>query len=1053
VDDVGYADTYDQLSATVALGYDFHWNPKLRARRLQEGIDYGRQAIRILPPDEHKQLIARIYVRVALFLDAQGDNGFQYDVQEKLDQEALEYWRMAEKLDKQAAMLQVAYPPPGFYRILNDTEGAQICNEALNLARKTGDNFAIGWILHQAAARMFFEVFRYLDDAERVRVAKNALELAEQAQYRHSLTNFVTPNDGVLWPVSPYVEHFKQLSWFTRDPATRRALLEKGRSESPNLLKFARLSGYPKINAYALAMAGTVLAELADWTADNAEKKRLLEASMKHRTKSRKIVMSTMPDAIETVANVLRGAADLKAAIADLEPNPRKKVRLLRSALSDKERGVSLYAKYLENVSRGQPHILHRIGGKNQTEYGDLLTKVYDVTKDEKLLPIIVKAYSDAATTLKKGGSAKGLGLAYWKAAEANDLQQANVAAAENFALAAKAYRSIENKSPQIVSIFQDYARYMEAWNNIEQAKTAHKRLAYENAEKFYETAADLHRMTERWDFFGPYYDAFSWLESAENLSKEGDCRAAAAKFEDAAERFKEAAANLKRDMMFLNEPQEKSAVDRLANSPSEEYCRGRQLIEEAREAEDQGDHQTSAEKFEAASEILGKTAQALTSRREKNEFLYILTLAKAWKEMAESYDPKNSTKGFRNAISLFEKSLNYSRDENTKNVSLGHKHFCEGVEASEEFNHTLNSADYDKAAKHLTAASAHFARAGFNIQSLHVQGCKLLLDAHEKITESSKDTDPVNGAESYNRTSELLREAAEAFAKSHQTAKWRQVMSLVEGINEQRGLSERLANISKTMSRISPTVAFPTPTGRQESPIGHAKLIGSHIDVDYGYSKSPGKEEIGDEVSVDVRIANIGTESIQILRIENLVPEGVKVTSVPENAKVAHGSLIPIRKNTAQMNVETFHFSLEVGNGPTVVRPKIIYTDMKGRELSHEPAPKVIISSPILEHLAREFIEDYTKRRLAHEHSGWRTLTSISKSLKVPRSHFYGERRWGHVYAKPLETLLKSDIVECRTFPGERGRGGHIMKARLAINSDIAKLYLEEKGQSLSRE
>src|SRR5437899_12264703 len=98
------------------------------------------------------------------------------------------------------ALLQVGYPPPGFYRLLSDHEGAQVCNDALRLARETGDNFAIGWQLDQAAVRMFFEALRHLDDAEKARVAQESLWLAEEAKYRHSLESFVTPNCGVIYP-------------------------------------------------------------------------------------------------------------------------------------------------------------------------------------------------------------------------------------------------------------------------------------------------------------------------------------------------------------------------------------------------------------------------------------------------------------------------------------------------------------------------------------------------------------------------------------------------------------------------------------------------------------------------------------------------------------------------------------------------------------------------------------------------------------------------------------------------------------------------------------
>jgi len=1044
--DIEFANTYDQLATSVALGYDFHWNLKTRLRKLQEAIDYGRRAIALLSPSDHKQLLTRIYVRVALFLDIQGDYPSHYDI-EKLDREALEYWRTAEQLDKQMALLQVGYPPPGFYRLLSDHEGAQVCNDALRLARETGDNFAIGWQLDQAAVRMFFEAFRHLDDAEKTRVAQESLRLAEEAQYRHSLANFVTPNCGVIYPGSPYVEHFKQLSLFEKDPAKRRALLMKSLSETPDLFRVARSSGYPVVTAYSQRMASGVLLELAGSSADPTEKTRMLQQSLKHCIRAAHIVMRTKRDEMAPVSIVLRALSQIKSALADLEPNYRRKVKLLRAALKDSERDVQLYSKYLENISKGQPHILHRVGGRHQLDRGDMLTRLYNLTREETLLSRIARAYSDAANTLKQGDSTKDLGLACWKAAEAYDLQQANVAAAEYFDIAAKTYQSIKDKNPQIIAIFQEYANYMEAWSNIEQARAAHRQFAHDEARKFYERAAALHLTAGRWSVLAPYYSAFAKLESAENLSRAGEYSAATNTFSEAAERFRESAAILKRGMTSFDEQQEKSAIERLTTSRNEEYCRGRKLIEEAREAEDQGDHRTSAEKFDGASHILGNAARTASLKREKNELLYISTLARAWSQLARTYSMTDSAPGFRNAISLFEKSLDYCTDENSNNVSLGHKYFCQALAASDRFTHTLNPLDYENAAKQFTAASTHLAKAGFNIQSTHVQACKLLLDAHAEVAKSSGDLDLVEGAKGYELAGEFLREAAEAFAKSHQTAKQRQVLSLLKSVNEQHGFSRRIAITSKTVSRISPTVAFLTRAGGEESPVGHSRFSGPHIDVDYSSSTLPGNQKTG-EVSLEVRVANIGSNRIQIVRIENFVPEAAHVTRVSPNAKVARGSIIPIRKNTPSMDVESFQFTIAAGKGPVIVKPNIVYVDENGRELSLELPPRVVASSPILDYLAKEFVADYSKKGLALEHSGWRTLTNIASASEVPRSHLYGEPRWGHTYGRPLEALLKSAVVECKTFPGERGRGGQILKARFAYATEIAKRYLEEYVQ-----
>ena len=47
-----------------------------------------------------------------------------------------------------------------------------------------------------------------------------------------------------------------------------------------------------------------------------------------------------------------------------------------------------------------------------------------------------------------------------------------------------------------------------------------------------------------------------------------------------------------------------------------------------------------------------------------------------------------------------------------------------------------------------------------------------------------------------------------------------------------------------------------------------------------------------------------------------------------------------------------------------------------------------------------------------------------IVNVLKIPRSHVYGEPRYGRPRGRQLEVLIQSGLAESRIFPGERGRG-----------------------------
>ncbi len=164
-----------------------------------------------------------------------------------------------------------------------------------------------------------------------------------------------------------------------------------------------------------------------------------------------------------------------------------------------------------------------------------------------------------------------------------------------------------------------------------------------------------------------------------------------------------------------------------------------------------------------------------------------------------------------------------------------------------------------------------------------------------------------------------------------------------------------------------------------------------------------------------------------------------------PSNATIDRGSIIPDQKRTDPLSVEIFQVTVHPSKRPVIVRPLILYADENGRERSHELPARILVGSPMLEYLAGEFMDDYKSKRLSLDHCGWRTLMSIVESLKIPRSHVYGEPRWGRRHGRQLEAHINSRLVEYRVFPGERGRGGSVVKVRLAYDQILARQYAEQ--------
>ncbi len=115
----------------------------------------------------------------------------------------------------------------------------------------------------------------------------------------------------------------------------------------------------------------------------------------------------------------------------------------------------------------------------------------------------------------------------------------------------------------------------------------------------------------------------------------------------------------------------------------------------------------------------------------------------------------------------------------------------------------------------------------------------------------------------------------------------------------------------------------------------------------------------------------------------------------------------------------------------------------MPSQDLAVEFEFKSKHSGKVFDFLVGSFVEDYMRLRLPVEKSGWRTLMNAIKHAKVPASAVYGRKgRLG----KAIGELQHRGLVETRFFPGERGRGGNIMKLRICYEKEPVKRQIDLK-------
>ena len=94
-----------------------------------------------------------------------------------------------------------------------------------------------------------------------------------------------------------------------------------------------------------------------------------------------------------------------------------------------------------------------------------------------------------------------------------------------------------------------------------------------------------------------------------------------------------------------------------------------------------------------------------------------------------------------------------------------------------------------------------------------------------------------------------------------------------------------------------------------------------------------------------------------------------------------------------------------------------------------------------LFDSLVRSFTEDYMMKRLFFEQAGWRTIGELSAATKIPHATLYGQH--GRYGAFMLE-LLSRGLVEARVFKGQRGRGGEVVRIRIAYDKEPVKRYVD---------
>jgi tetratricopeptide (TPR) repeat protein len=228
------------------------------------------------------------------------------------------------------------------------------------------------------------------------------------------------------------------------------------------------------------------------------------------------------------------------------------------------------------------------------------------------------------------------------------------------------------------------------------------------------------------------------------------------------------------------------------------------------------------------------------------------------------------------------------------------------------------------------------------------------------------------------------------------------------------------------------------------------------HVDVQASLM-APARVQVGQRFDLRCDLVNVSRNEGSLESFEMLVPPTFRVTAFPQCCTLQDNSVRIQAKAIGAFQVESIRLNVTATQtGVYTFCPKVFYVDDLGKSkgcklkpisitvmqapsiLTEESAMAAELASlmfqsndakEVFSYLIQAFVEDYARQRLPKEQSGWRTLIDIIKHRHVSQYSLYGSPNRPGPALTELEHL---GIVETRYFPGERGRGGKILKVRI---------------------
>ncbi|NIN51572.1 MAG: hypothetical protein GTO23_00155, partial [Nitrososphaeria archaeon] len=769
------------------------------------------------------------------------------------------------------------------------------------------------------------------------------MEFYDKAQRHFSVLSYLNPRIGLILAPGGYAEHHLFSTQIEIDLEKILELLEKSEKAGLKALKIAEDSDIPHIIDRMCHFLSKTLWKKATLEPNIDIKRSLLEKAIKYRERNIEIEERLFPFDYWNLGIWHSYLALIKTELADIEPDPKFKRRLLEDAAVGMEKSIESINKVMPFIEkRGDIHQYVALYWR-QDKHEIILTRLYEATNEPEYLRRAIETSRKAIKSASKLDAISWMAESYWKIAKTYDILGEHIESADNFRRASESYVKAAEKILQLKAFYQEHAAYMRAWSEIERARHHHKEKRYGKAREHYEKAAKLHETTKRWGYLSTNYLSWARLEEAEDLSRTEQTQEARDIFQQAAKLFEEAKESISTELKTIEAIEERQTAEGLFNASDvrREYCLGRVALEEARLLDRQGDHLVSSRRYGQATERFQKVIDALERESDRRELRPIVCLCQAWQKMMMA-EARASPTLYGDAADLFEKAWEHALDQKTSILAQANSSFCKALEAGARFEIKRDTTLFAAAKNHIEAATNYYLRAGLESASEYANATSRLLDAYMYTYRAQTEPDPVGKARFYQMSERLLQASAGSYLKAKHPEKSEEVRRILGRIIEEREIAVSLTEVLHAPSLASTTTSFSTPTPSYEQAVGLERF--EYADIQANLIIGEREVNVGEDVDLEIALVNAGKAPAQLIKVEEVIPHGFEVKRAPDTCRVEDSYIDMKGRTLSPLKTEELKLVLRpLNRGTFHLRPRVLYLDESGRYKSHVPEPATV--------------------------------------------------------------------------------------------------------------